>query len=200
VLDLAIEPPSGAQDATPAEEPLRIEFSWVGETARHVGTITHRWLQRIATEGLAKWDGARVAALADAISRELGRRGVPPAERDAAMARVQKALHTAIGDEKGRWVLAPYADAKCEYRVRVAGPEGVKLMVIDRMFTDPSGRRWIVDYKTSAHEGADLELFLDRELERYGPQLAGYALAFDDKVAMGLYFPVVRGWREWQQG
>ena len=29
-----------------------IEFSWAGETARHVGTIVHRWLQRIADDEL----------------------------------------------------------------------------------------------------------------------------------------------------
>ena len=35
--------------------------------------------------------------------------------------------------------------------------------------------RWIVDYKTSSHEGAGLEEFLDRERERYAPQLERYA-------------------------
>ena len=29
-----------------------IEFSWVGETARHVGSVVHRWLQRIAEDEL----------------------------------------------------------------------------------------------------------------------------------------------------
>jgi ATP-dependent exoDNAse (exonuclease V) beta subunit len=197
VLDTAMHEAPGADSPSLSEEPLQIEFSWVGETARHVGTITHRWLQRIATEGLDKWNGPRVAGIRDSISRELARRGVPPVERDVAAARVVAALDSAIVDQKGRWVLASHPDAKCEYRLRVVGPEGVRLIIIDRLFTDESGKRWVVDYKTGGHEGADLELFLDRELERYGGQLAGYASAFTGALGLGLYFPLVKGWREW---
>jgi ATP-dependent helicase/nuclease subunit A len=196
---LAVTVPAlpGAAQGAASEEPAMIEFSWVGETSRHVGTIAHRWLQRIATEGLGKWQASRVDALSAAITRELARRGVPPAERDNAVARVLQALHGAITDPRGRWVLDSHPDAKSEYRLRVAGPEGPRLIVIDRMFSDATGKRWIVDYKTSSHEGADLERFLDRELERYGPQLARYSAAFGGTgVATGLYFPLVKGWRE----
>jgi len=31
-----------------------------------------------------------------------------------------------------------------------------------RVFVDSEGRRWIVDCKTSSHEGADLDAFRDR--------------------------------------
>ena len=77
------------------------------------------------------------------------------------------------------------------------GPEGVRLLVIDRMFTH-EGRPWIIDYKTSAHEGGDLEGFLDREQVRYAEQMARYVPAFGGAPgSLGLYFPLVRGWREW---
>jgi ATP-dependent exoDNAse (exonuclease V) beta subunit len=76
--------------------------------------------------------------------------------------------------------------------------------VIDRSFVDDQGRRWIVDYKTSSHEGAGLDEFLDRELERYRPQLERYAeLAArlgPEPVWLGLYFPLLGGWREWRPG
>ena len=39
----------------------------------------------------------------------------------------------------------------------------------------PRGVRWIIDYKTSVHEGADTAAFLDNELERYRGQLERYA-------------------------
>jgi ATP-dependent exoDNAse (exonuclease V) beta subunit len=82
--------------------------------------------------------------------------------------------------------------------MRVAGPEGVRLLIIDRMFVDSAGRRWIVDYKTSAHEGAAPESFLDRELQRYAGQLDRYRAAFAaEAVSLGLYFPLMKGWREW---
>jgi hypothetical protein len=58
-----------------------------------------------------------------------------------------------------------------------------------------------VDYKTSSHEGADLEGFLNREKDRYRGQLDRYAelmRAADNKpVRRGLYFPLLKGWREW---
>ena len=44
-------------------EEEQIEFSWVGETARHVGTVVHRWLQRIAEDGLIRWNSNRAAAM-----------------------------------------------------------------------------------------------------------------------------------------
>jgi hypothetical protein len=197
-LAVSVPQPAYRLPEQAVEEQRGIEFSWVGETARHVGTITHGWLQRIATEGLQSWDLARVAALGPRVSRELVRRGVPPAEIAAASARVIDALGRSLGDERGRWALSPYPGARCEYRIRVSGSEGVRLLVIDRMFTD-GARRWIIDYKTSAHEGGELEAFLDSEQARYLDRMARYAPAFGGAPgSMGLYFPLVSGWREWQ--
>jgi len=59
----------------------------------------------------------------------------------------------------------------------------------------------IVDYKTGPHEGGDLEASLDREQERYRKQLEQYAALMcmlDNRpVKLGLYFPLLKGWREW---
>jgi ATP-dependent exoDNAse (exonuclease V) beta subunit len=68
--------------------------------------------------------------------------------------------------------------------------------VIDRLFEAAGGERWIVDFKTSRHEGGGLETFLDEQRIRYEPQLNAYAVAFD-KTHLGLYFPLLSGWREW---
>ena len=45
-----------------------------------------------------------------------------------------------------------------------SGVSGGRLrsVVIDRCFVDRDGVRWVVDYKTSAHEGGGLEEFLDQ--------------------------------------
>ncbi|MBI2508970.1 MAG: PD-(D/E)XK nuclease family protein, partial [Betaproteobacteria bacterium] len=176
-----------------------IEFSWAGELARHVGGVVHRWLQRIADDELKGWDAARVAALRDAYRRELVARGVPDGDLGAATARVAAALANAVTDGRGRWLLGPQRDARNEHRVTALfGGERVNL-VIDRTFRDADGRRWIVDYKTGSHEGADIEVFLDREQERYRAQLARYAAAMTGAEGgmLGLYFPLLRGWREW---
>ncbi|MEF3194277.1 MAG: hypothetical protein K6346_08705, partial [Halothiobacillaceae bacterium] len=74
--------------------------------------------------------------------------------------------------------------------------------VIDRSFID-QGLRWIIDYKTAEPaDGETLPDFLDRLQEHYRPQLEGYAgllaaLDPDHPVRLGLYFPLVGGWREW---
>ena len=71
---------------------------------------------------------------------------------------------------------------------------------IDRTFVDAAGVRWIVDWKTSAHEGGDAGAFLDNELERYRGQLERYAHAMklmepDRELKVGLYFPLLDAWR-----
>jgi ATP-dependent helicase/nuclease subunit A len=103
-----------------------------------------------------------------------------------------------LGDARGRWLLGPHADAKSEYRVRVATGNSIYSCIMDRVFRDDAGTRRIVDYKTSGHEGGDVEAFLDRE--RYAGQLARYANSIGDQdpVMLGLYFPLLTGWREWK--
>jgi len=80
----------------------------------------------------------------------------------------------------------------------------VRSVIIDRTFIDKDGVRWIIDYKTGDHEGGDTEGFLDREQARYADQLNRYAdiiRRLDDRpVRVGLYFPMLRGWREWDPG
>ena len=68
--------------------------------------------------------------------------------------------------------------------------------VIDRLILDATGTRWVVDYKTSRHEGADVEGFLNQEQQRYAAQLDAYAEALGG-ASRGLYFPLHKGWRGW---
>ena len=173
-----------------------LEFSWVGETLRQVGTVAHRWLQRISEEGLASWDARRVQGCIPLFARELAARGVDEAECEGAAQRVADALARTLEDPRGRWLLGAHAGAASEMRLTLLTDEGAQRFVIDRTFT-AEGRRWIVDYKTSAHEGGDLEAFLDREQERYRPQLEAYARAVGGAPSLALYFPLVGGWREW---
>jgi len=191
--------PDAVRWTAPAEGRVgeeEIEFSWVGETARHVGTVVHRWLQRIADDELRGWDVKRIEASKTLFGRELHRRGVAPAELERSAELVATALKNTLSDERGRWVLAPHAEARSEYRLRAQAGGGSHTYVIDRVFRDSDGVRWIVDYKTSRHEGADIESFLDRERDRYGSQLRSYGAAVKDS-RQALYFPLLRGWRQW---
>jgi len=175
----------------------QIEFSWAGESARHVGTVVHRWLQRIADDAMKGWDAKRVDALRAMFTRELERRGIPRPQVSAAAELVSSALKNSLSDDRGRWLLGPHPEAHTEHRLRMRGKDGLRNYVIDRLFRDAAGDRWIVDLKTSRHEGGGLEKFLDEQRARYEPQLNTYAAAFD-KARLALYFPLLRGWREWR--
>jgi ATP-dependent exoDNAse (exonuclease V) beta subunit len=160
----------------------------------------HRWLQRIADDELRTWDATRIDALRSRFAKELERRGIPPRYLKASTEQVSVALKNAISDERGRWVLGPHPEARSEHRIRVTGGAGANTYIVDRIFRTVEDVRWIVDYKTSSHEGADREAFLDREQERYRAQLEAYARALGPVEAMlGLYFPLLAGWRQWRQ-
>ncbi len=186
-------PPSQAR----AED--EIEFSWAGETARHVGTVVHHLLQVIADQQMRGWTTARVDGLRAMCIRELERRGIQRAHSAAAADLVTGAVKNALADERGRWLLGAHPEARSEHRLRMRGKDGLRSYAIDRLFRDAAGERWIVDFKTSRHEGAGLEEFLDEQRKRYEPQLNAYAAAFSG-ARLGLYFPLLRGWREWASG
>ena len=113
---------------------------------------------------------------------------------------VARALAHALADPRGRWLLGPQQAAKNEYRLTAMIAGERRNLVIDRTYLGADGGRWIVDYKTGGHEGSDVEAFLDREQERYRAQLERYAqaLAQGEPAMLGLYFPLLGGWREWR--
>jgi hypothetical protein len=118
---------------------------------------------------------------------------VQTSEIEMAAGLVKTALVNTIEDERGRWILGPHQEAWTEYRFRTR--EGRRL-VADRRIREESGEEWVIDYKTSRHQGAGLDAFLDREKERYAPQLEQYSQRLEN-ARMGLYFPLLRGWRAW---
>lgn len=210
-------PPAAPRRAqwAPPQDPARtqddLEFSWAGETARHVGSVVHRWLQRIAEDGVAHWGASRIAALEPAIRHALAAQGVGEHDIAAASARVKQALTHCVGDARGRWVLDAHVEGRSEWRLTGITAGRPANVVIDRTFVDSDGTRWIIDYKTSVHEGADPAAFLDNERERYRGQLERYAallqaggvpqgdlLRGEQRIRLGLYFPLLGGWREWE--
>jgi len=115
---------------------------------------------------------------------------------------VQEALTRLINDERGQWILnGGYEIQENEYPVSGIYQGKLVNIIIDRTFVDEDGVRWVVDYKTSRHEGPDVDTFLDQEQERYQAQLEKYGAlikALDARpVRLGLYFPLLQGWKEW---
>jgi len=202
-----------------------VEFSWAGREARDVGTVVHQQLQSIADSGL-NLEAMDFAAIEVVARRQLRNLGVRDHNLDRVTAKVLRAVENTMADERGRWLLMPHEQARSEWALSVPrcapaptrsgasgdlpaqgslfGPalSGVQKIVIDRTFVDDKGMRWIVDFKTGDHSGGQLETFLDSEQVRYADQLNRYADIMrhleQRPIHLGLYFPMLKGWREWE--
>jgi ATP-dependent helicase/nuclease subunit A len=176
------------------------EFSWVGETGRHIGTVVHAALESFASAA-ALPTRARIEADREVYSHQLRRHGVPDRDLPRATDRVLEALTNTVGDERGRWIFAPdHREARSELALTGIASGRLTQVIIDRSFVDREGTRWVIDFKTSRHEGGGLNAFLTQELERYRSQLETYvALARGlgpNPVRAGLYFPLLGAFRE----
>ncbi|HJS92353.1 MAG TPA: UvrD-helicase domain-containing protein [Steroidobacteraceae bacterium] len=178
------------------------EFSWVQESARHIGTVVHAALQALAAAAELP-SRAALESRAPAYHEQLRRQGVPERDLEWAAARVIEALTRTVTDERGRWILAR-SHRQASSELALSGLAGGRLtsVVIDRSFVDEQGTRWVIDFKTSRHEGGGLEAFIEQELERYRGQLQTYsALARElgpEPVRAALYFPLLGLFRECQ--
>ena len=194
-----LDVPSSPDVTAPAES---VEFDWVHEAARRVGTVAHRLLRQIGEDGLDAWSVGRIDAQRGQVERELSALGFTGAEAGAAVEQVLKALQTTLADTRGRWLFDNgHADAHSEWALTHWRDGAFVHSVLDRTFVAADGTRWIVDFKLSRHEGGNIESFLDNERERYHAQLEAYAAALrvlDARpIRLGLYFPLLAGWREW---
>jgi ATP-dependent helicase/nuclease subunit A len=194
---------ASTSETDPAQEPVL--FDWAGDSARLVGLVVHRYLSRMADEGVERWSAQKVEDQHPAISAHLVHLAIPSNELDETIDRVKSSLNKTLLDERGRWILdATHSQSRSE--LAMSGfLDGRKIRaIIDRSFVDSEDNRWIIDFKTSIHSGGGLEGFLDNERIRYQDQLNRYAMIFDKtenhSIRLGLYFPILSGWREWSYG
>ncbi len=185
---------------TPEEAP---EYRWVGSTARAVGTIVHAELHRLAAAAQARSQPALLpppAALSD-YGAWLSELGVAQQEQAAAGGLVREAIARTLADARGRWLLSnSHREARSEWRLSGLHHGRVVNVVIDRMLVDQQGQRWVVDFKTSVHQGGSQRDFIDSEAERYRAQLLRYASLVrelgPEPVRLALYFPLLGVFRE----
>jgi len=186
---------------SPSRASFRPPYEWASHGAIQVGTVVHRYLQWIAGTDAGTWTAHRLDRALPRIRAELTQLGVAPAALEETAAQVRTALQSTLEDERGRWILAPHAEAASELRLTVVENGMLEHAVLDRTFVDAAGTRWIIDYKTSRHEGGDTAAFLDEEVARYRPQLGRYAAALAGidarPIRLGLYFPLLSSFREW---
>jgi ATP-dependent exoDNAse (exonuclease V) beta subunit len=174
-------------------------FDWAGETARQVGSLVHAELQSMNLEAARE---QAILARDAHYRRWLALRGIPQDRLQAASARVIAALIEVQRDPRGRWILGGgRREDLREHAVSGVWQGEILRVIFDRSFVDDAGVRWVVDYKTSQHMGGGLDAFLDSETLRYRGQMQRYAALArrmgPEPVRVGLYFPLMRGWREW---
>lgn len=205
-LEWHYQPPGAlpfSTETTEITESLQsdIEFDWATETARYIGILTHRHLEQLADTDLSTVDQNFFADTRAAVENGLLNLGIQQDQLEQATDKVMMALQNTLLDNRGQWILNKHQHAKSEYDLTLFDNNQFKRFIIDRTFVDDEDIRWIIDYKTGSHEGGDSQAFLDREKERYAPQLEKYAQLLQrlDKrrIKLGLYFPMLSSWREW---
>ena len=192
--------PAALRQLPVAAEPIRPQFDWAGAEAIAVGPVVHAELERLGSEGQGT---AVLRTRPDAWRDALRRLGLPPARIPGALARVTQALERVAASETAALLLDPSAeDAASEFSLTAWLDGEFATVKIDRTFVDREGVRWIVDWKTGSHEGADVERFLEQEIGRYAAQLERYARVmalYDGRPQrVGLYFPLLDRWKAWQ--
>jgi len=206
-LPLEFEAPSrpasvavtGPQRRRAADGPIRPQFEWAGAEAIAVGTVLHAELERLGRE---RQPVRSLVARPDDWANGLQRLGLPQDRLPGAVARIGAAVTRLVRSETAARLLDPDADQAASELGLTAWLDGEFATVkIDRTFVDAEGVRWIVDWKTGSHEGADVEQFLAQEVGRYGAQLERYArvMALHDPrpQCVGLYFPLLDRWKAW---
>ncbi len=194
-------PGSGEKNGEAETDFAPVEFAWVGKLLPKVGTLVHSWLLRLAGMGDRNWSRLRVKKNRGLYAKQLAALGVGPDEAEQGAGIVAAALERTIADTRGRWILQAHPEGRCEYALTGLIKGRRKSVVLDRTFVESSGIRWIIDFKVSSHTGSNPEAFLDREQARYQEQMQDYVrimqLKDDRSIRLGLYFPLLQGWREW---
>ena len=187
--------------ATVAES---LRYRWAGQKLRLAGTVVHDMLQEIGREGAQAWSPERVRAARPRFAGALRAAGVGAEDLDATADKVEQAILGALADERGRWALdGTHHEARSE--VALAGVVDGRVIErrVDRTFIDANGVRWVIDFKTSAYERDDVEAFLKVQMDAYRQQMEDYRAFYRQlekrPVRIGLYFPLLGIWREYEE-
>ncbi|MFV2089998.1 MAG: PD-(D/E)XK nuclease family protein, partial [Pseudomonadales bacterium] len=198
-IDAGWHPPLGERTGWQPALPLRerdfdIEYNWAGMQARRTGTVLHRLLERAGKIGIENLSITQRERLIGKIPLLLKAMGTRSDRLEPAVDIIPDAFEQTLDSDTGRWMLSNrHREAACE--LSVAGLIDGQLVnaVIDRTFIDEDEVRWIIDYKSGYHAGADLESFLAEESERYQGQLHRYRQLFAQMeqrtIKAALYLP-----------
>ncbi|MCP4413708.1 MAG: UvrD-helicase domain-containing protein [Gammaproteobacteria bacterium] len=190
-------PESSASASASNEEQLPYYASTM---KRHVGTLTHNWLEQIADQP-ELWTPERIEKQLGTFTVQLKQLGVGKTDLSRGVDMVNEHLQQTLSDAMGQYILSKHEQSVCELALERQEDSVVKSYIIDRSFIDQQGVRWIIDYKTSTHEGSGLEQFLTQQKYYYQDQLENYASLFaaleSRPIKLVLYFTAYQKYLEW---
>ena len=167
-----------------------IEFSWVGENAKKAGIIVHRWLEKVFNDGdMPSIDN--IYASEELLIYWARSLYVRNEQINDVISRVKMAIINISEDEANH----KYILGKGFSELPITGLWNNERhsIIIDKLYIDDEDQHWIIDYKTSTHEGSRLSEFIASEIERYSDQLNKYAVIYQNfsqkKPRVALYFP-----------
>lgn len=178
-----------------------VEFSWVGSFGRTLGTAVHRWLQRLGEFDVLSEAKAFHEQSHEVHVRLLRVSGMREQDLRVGALRFQKAIEAFFEDPKASWILfGNHKSMQRELGLSAVTDGVLQNVIIDCVIVDDQDEHWLIDYKTSSHEGGGRSQFLESEVERYTPQMRRYRRIYKDftgaEPRLGLYFPMLREFRE----
>lgn len=163
--------------------------------ARHTGTILHRCLAQVCSDGVDLWNGTRVRQQIPSWKAQLKMHGLHGQPLQDSLDRIELGLMRTLNSPTGRWLLDnTHHQSACELSLWAKGRSKAKNLIVDRTFVD-SDTRWIIDYKSSDIASSESqEEFLQKEVQQYRGQLERYKQLFRDQpqtIKMALFFPML---------
>ena len=178
---------------------MHIDISPRSTKSPVIGTVIHEILQAIAMKQI----DAKNLSTQQIISRLLSL-DILPSDIPDCLSIVEKAISNTLSDSRGQWILSQeHNNAYCEWALTTVHHDELQHIIIDRCFIDKNNMRWIIDYKTSQpNENESLAAFFEKEKAQYKEKLQLYAETIqkmeNNPIRIGLYFPLVKGWIEWE--
>ena len=137
-----------------------------------VGNLVHAVFEQMVNEDLSLWNTQTIQQRLPVYQQWLSQQGLADEQMTEALRRVEKSLQHAIDNADFKWALqTPHLESATEFPLTSIEGDVIANHIIDRTFVDNQGQRWIVDYKTSVYDGSNEESFIQKQLEKYKPQL-----------------------------
>ncbi len=176
-------------------------FELPDHNPKYIGTLIHQILQQISRFGSEWWLSQTSHNKVSYLKNHLFQLGVIGIDLQPIIENINDTIAKTLKDPRGQWILSMQKEAQSEFRLTAHVDNEIQQLIIDRTFVDENNIRWIIDYKTSVPDFLELNDFLSREKQKYQKKMWHYFQAMREidqrPIKMGLYFPLISAWHEW---